>query len=403
MSGYQILQHSLQVRMQGRIERQLVRTRRELESAQQPIVQVNGKSLLAFCSNDYLGLANHPDVINAYKQGLNRYGVGSGASHLVTGHSAAHQALEEELAAFTRRSKALLFGSGYMANLGVITTLLDDKDHVFEDKLNHASLIDGGLFSRAEFRRFPHKDMTKLEQMLAATDSSGLRLIVTDGVFSMDGDVAPLGQMLKIADKYQAIVMMDDAHGIGCLGKTGGGVVQAAQERGAQIDQVRLPVLMATLGKAFGTLGAFVAGSDDLIEALIQFCRPYIYTTAIPAAMAEATRASLRLVQTEGWRREHLRALVQQFRKGCAQLGLKIEDSPTQIQALILGSPERAMAASQQLEAKGILVSAIRPPTVPPGTARLRISFSAAHSEAQVNQLLQALAELLLPASPRDK
>jgi 8-amino-7-oxononanoate synthase len=398
MSGYQILQHSLQVRMQGRIERQLVRTRRELESAQQPIVQVNGKSLLAFCSNDYLGLANHPDVINAYKQGLNRYGVGSGASHLVTGHSAAHQALEEELAAFTGRSKALLFGSGYMANLGVLTTLLDDKDHVFEDKLNHASLIDGGLFSRAEFRRFPHKDMTKLERMLADTDSAGLRLIVTDGVFSMDGDVAPLGQLLKIADKYQAIVMVDDAHGIGCLGKTGGGVVQAAQERGALVDQVRLPVLMATLGKAFGTLGAFVAGSDDLIEALIQFCRPYIYTTAIPAAMAEATRASLRLVQTEGWRREHLRTLVQQFRKGCAQLGLKIEDSPTQIQALILGSPERAMAASQQLEAKGILVSAIRPPTVPPGTARLRISFSAAHSEAQVNQLLQALAELKLPA-----
>ncbi|HTQ99283.1 MAG TPA: 8-amino-7-oxononanoate synthase [Candidatus Acidoferrum sp.] len=397
MSGHQLFLHSLNLRMQGRIERQLVRERRHMQSPQGVKVVIDGKQLLSFCSNDYLGLANHPDVIAAFKRGLDEYGAGSGASHLVTGHTRAHTALEEELADFTGRSRALLFGSGYMANVGVLTTLIDDKDQVFEDKLNHASLLDGGLFSGANFRRYPHKDMKRLEQMLDGAEPEGLRLLVSDGVFSMDGDVAPLGQLLKIADKYRGIMMIDDAHGFGCLGKNGGGVVEAAQERGAQIDEIRLPILMGTLGKAFGTAGAFVAGCDELIESLIQFSRPYIYTTALPAALAVATRASLQLVRNEGWRREHLRTLVQRFRKGAAELKLNLLDSPTQIQVLILETAERALAASVQLEQQGILATAIRPPTVPPGTSRLRLTLSAAHTEQHVDQLLAALAGLKLP------
>ncbi|MEI7948794.1 MAG: 8-amino-7-oxononanoate synthase [Gammaproteobacteria bacterium] len=397
MSGHQIFEHSLNVRLQGRSEQQLQRKRRQLQSPQQVAVMIDGKCLLSFCSNDYLGLANHPDVIAAFKRGLDDYGAGSGASHLVTGHSAAHSALEEELAAFTGRSRALLFGSGYMANVGVLATLLNDKDQVFQDKLNHASLLDGGLFSGANFRRYPHKDMKRLDTMMENAGAEGLRMIVSDGVFSMDGDMAPLGQLLDIADRHRAVTMIDDAHGFGCLGKNGGGLLEVAEESGAIINETRLPVLMATLGKAVGTAGAFVAGSDALIETLIQFCRPYIYTTAMPAAVAVATRQSLQLVKNEGWRRELLRTHVQRFRKGAAELKLPLLDSPTQIQAVMLGTPERALAASAALEQKGILVTAIRPPTVPPGTSRLRLTFSAAHSEQQVDQLLSALAELKLP------
>jgi 8-amino-7-oxononanoate synthase len=397
MSGYQRFLLGLQTRLQARSEQVLLRQRRTVTSPPQPQLGVDGKPLLSFCSNDYLGLANHPDVVRAFKRGLDEYGAGSGASHLVTGHTAAHQALEEELADFTGRSRALLFGSGYMTNVGVLTCLLDDKDQVFEDKLNHASLLDGGLFSGASFRRYPHKDVRRLEAMLEAAPTEGLRMIVTDGVFSMDGDVAPLSQVLNAAERYNALVMVDDAHGFGCLGKHGGGIVEAAKELGAVVDEKRLPVLMGTLGKAFGTAGAFVAGSNELIETLIQFSRPYIYTTALPAALAVATSASLQIVRNESWRREHLHSLVQQFRRGATELGLELLNSPTQIQALMLHTPERALAASQALEQQGILVTAIRPPTVPPGTARLRVTFSAAHTERDVDQLLIALSTMKLP------
>ena len=397
MSGYQRFLLGLQTRLQARSEQLLLRQRRTVTSPPQPQLGVDGKPLLSFCSNDYLGLANHPDVVRAFKRGLDEYGAGSGASHLVTGHTAAHQALEEELADFTGRSRALLFGSGYMTNVGVLTCLLDDKDQVFEDKLNHASLLDGGLFSGASFRRYPHKDVRRLEAMLEAAPNEGLRMIVTDGVFSMDGDVAPLSQVLNAAERNNALVMVDDAHGFGCLGTHGGGIVEAAQELGAVVDEKRLPVLMGTLGKAFGTAGAFVAGSNELIETLIQFSRPYIYTTALPAALAVATSASLQIVRNESWRREHLHSLVHQFRRGATELGLELLNSPTQIQALMLHTPERALAASQALEQQGILVTAIRPPTVPPGTARLRVTFSAAHTERDVDQLLIALSTLKLP------
>jgi len=398
MTGSLLLQQRLSARLSERRTQNLLRQRRSVESPQQPALAVDGSKLLSFCSNDYLGLANHPDVVAAFKRGLDEYGAGSGASHLVTGHTKAHAALEEELAAFTGRSRALLFGSGFMANVGVLTTLLDDNDHVFEDKLNHASLLDGGRFSGASFRRYPHLDMARLGASLQAAEGDGVSFVVSDGVFSMDGDLAPLGELLQTAERHNAVVMIDDAHGFGCLGATGGGIVELAQAQGVVVDEQRLPVLVGTLGKAFGTAGAFVVGSDDLIETLIQFCRPYIYTTALPAALAVATRTSLRLAQQDSWRRAHLLALVQRFRRGASELGLRLLDSPTQIQALPLGTPERALAASRQLEAQGILVTAIRPPTVPPGTARLRITFSAAHTEQQVDVLLAALAALQLPA-----
>lgn len=389
----------LQERLQERKAQQLWRMRRSLDTPQQVGISVDGRQLLSFCSNDYLGLANHPDVVSAFKRGLDQYGAGSGASHLVTGHSAAHHALEEELAVFTGRTRALLFSSGYMANTGVLTTLLAKNDYVYEDRLNHVSLLDGGLFSGARFWRYPHLDASTLRERLQAETGDGLRFIVSDGVFSMDGDVAPLSELMKASEQHKALLMIDDAHGFGCLGRNGGGLAEQVREQGEHVDEQRLTILMGTLGKAFGTAGAFVTGSDELIESLIQFCRPYIYTTALPPAVAVATRTSLKLVQQEHWRREHLCALVRRFREGCAQLGLTLTDSATPIQGLLLGTAERAVSASQALEQKGLLVTAIRPPTVPQGTARLRVNFSATHTEEHVDRLLSALESLQLHAS----
>lgn len=381
-------------RLQERKAEHLYRSRRILASPQAPEVFCGKQSFVAFCSNDYLGLANHPEVIEAFKHGLDKYGAGSGASHLVTGHSTAHHALEEELAAFTGRSRALLFSSGYMANVGVISCLLGKNDYVFEDKLNHASLLDGGLFSNAHFKRYPHGNLDKLATLLQIVDGEGLRLIVSDGVFSMDGDVAPLANLLDLAEQQQALVMLDDAHGFGFLGTHGGGLSEAVREQGVVVDENRLPILVGTLGKAFGTAGAFVAGSEALIETLIQFCRPYIYTTALPAAVAEATRCSLRLLQGENWRREHLRQLIEKFRQRCLELALPLMPSTTPIQGLLLGSSTAALAVSHILETHGLLVPAIRPPTVPLGSARLRVTLSAAHSMAQLQHLLDALEQL---------
>jgi 8-amino-7-oxononanoate synthase len=366
----------------------LYRQRRLLESAQTPQVQVNGKDYTAFCSNDYLGLANHPAVISALQEAATRYGVGSGASHLVNGHSAEHHALEEELAAFCGRDSALLFSTGYMANLGAITALVGQGDAVFEDRLNHASLLDAGLLSGARFQRFLHNDLDNLQTRLAKTDAER-KLIVVDGVFSMDGDFAPLPELSALAKKHNAWLMVDDAHGFGCFGQQGGG---SAEHFGLTQDE--LPILMGTLGKAFGTFGAFIAGSETLIETLIQFARPYIYTTAMPPAVAAATRTSLGLLQTEHWRREHLQQLITHFRAGAARLGLQLLDSSSPIQPIILGDETRALAVAEQLSQRGFLVIAIRPPTVPAGSSRLRITLSAEHSLAQVDGLLNALAEL---------
>lgn len=367
----------------------LYRTRKTLQSPQTPEVIVDGRKYLAFCSNDYLGLANHPDVINALAESAKQLGVGSGASHLVAGHSSEHHALEEELAAFTGRDRALLFSTGYMANMGAITALVGQGDAVFEDRLNHASLLDAGLLSGARFQRFLHNDLNNLQARLDKTEAAR-KLIVVDGVFSMDGDCAPLPKLAALAQKNNAWLMVDDAHGFGCLGKTGAG---SAEHFGLTQDQ--LPILMGTLGKAAGSFGAFIAGSETLIESLIQFARPYIYTTAMPPAVAAATRASLRLIQTEHWRREHLNQLIAHFRRGATALGLQLMDSFSPIQPIVIGDEAKTLAIAEQLAARGILIIAIRPPTVPVGSSRLRITFSAQHTMAQVDQLLSVLGDVM--------
>ena len=366
----------------------LYRTRRLLSSPQTPQVIIDGKSYTAFCSNDYLGLANHPDVISAFTNAANKFGVGSGASHLVAGHSHEHHALEEELAAFTGRTRALLFSTGYMANLGAITALVGQGDAIFEDRLNHASLLDAGLLSGARFQRFLHNDVKNLQSRLEKAEANR-KLIVVDGVFSMDGDYAPLLELAALAKKNNAWLMVDDAHGFGCLGKHGGG---SAEHFG--LSQNELPILMGTLGKSFGTFGAFIAGSETLIETLIQFARPYIYTTAMPPAVAAATRVSLRLLQNESWRREHLQNLIIHFRKGAESLGLQLTNSTTPIQPIIIGDETKTLAMSDALAKRGILIIAIRPPTVAVGSSRLRITFSAEHTLAQVDDLLSALADI---------
>lgn len=375
----------LSARLAERRAAHLYRQRPLLESPQGPLAQVDGRELLAFCSNDYLGLANHPEVIRALQDGAARWGVGGGASHLVIGHSGPHHELEQALAEFTGRPRALLFSTGYMANLAAVTALVGQGDTVLEDRINHASLLDAGLLSGARFSRYLHNDAESLAKRLEK--ASGNTLVVTDGVFSMDGDLADLPALCATARSKGAWVMVDDAHGFGPLGAGGGGIVE---HFGLGSDDVQ--VLVGTLGKAFGTAGAFVAGSEELIETLIQFARPYIYTTSQPPAVACATLKSLELLRGERWRREHLERLIAQFRDGAARIGLQLMDSPTPIQPILIGDSARALRVSSLLRERGLLVGAIRPPTVPAGSARLRVTLSAAHSEAQVDRLLDALA-----------
>lgn len=367
-------------------QQNLYRSRRIIESPQGINLQLDGRNILNFCSNDYLGMANHPDVVKAFKTAANQYGVGSGSAHLICGHSFAHHALEEELAAFTGRDRALLFSTGYMANMGVISSLLGRGDAVFEDRLNHASLLDGGLLSGARFKRYAHADIDNLSTCLEK--AAGNKLIVTDGVFSMDGDFAPLKKLSLAAKNYKAWLMVDDAHGLGVIGEYGGGILEYYG-----LEQDDVPILMGTLGKGFGTFGAFVAGSELLIETLIQKARTYIYTTALPAAVAEATRASLKLIIAENWRRDKLKKLSARFRSGAQQLGLQLVESSSAIQPIVIGDSKRAVEISNALLNAGFLISAIRPPTVPQGGARLRVTFSAMHEEQQIDQLLDGLAK----------
>ena len=375
-------------RLAERKAQHLYRRCRVADSPQGPRMLIDGKPLLAFCSNDYLGLAGDERIAKALKQGVDRWGSGSGAAHLVNGHSVAHQALEDELADWLGRERVLLFSTGYMANIGIITGLLERGDQLFEDRLNHASLIDAGLLGNARLHRYRHADMQSLRRQLAAFPE-GMRMVATDGVFSMDGDIALLGEMASICSSEQALLMVDDAHGLGVLGRDGRGCVDEAG-----LTQSDVPVLMGTLGKAFGVAGAFVAGSELLIETLIQQARSYIYTTAMPAALAEATRASLRIVREERWRRDKLEALMWRFREGAETIGLSLMPSRTPIQPILLGEPEKAVTWSRRLEELGFLVTAIRPPTVPTGQARLRVTLSAAHEESQVDSLLQALSAI---------
>lgn len=369
--------------------RELYRSRQIIDGPQGPTVQINGVAFDNFSSNDYLGLANHPAVIKTFQQAAEHYGVGSGSAHLICGHSAEHHALEEELAEFTGRERALVFSTGYMANLGTIAGLVQKGDEVFQDKLNHASLIDGGRISGAEVKRFSHSDMSRLQQLLE-TSSADKKLIVSDGVFSMDGDEANIKDLVVLAEKSKAMLMIDDAHGMGVLGESGGGLIEKYG-----LSQQQVPILMATFGKALGTSGAFVAGSEELIETLIQKARTYIFTTAMPAAVMAATRESLKIAQQETWRRDKLTSLVVRFRRGAEQLGLSLMPSETPIQPVILGSNSAVMSASSYLKEKGILVGAIRHPTVRKSTERLRITLSATHSESQVDNLLLRLEEAI--------
>lgn len=385
----------LRARLEQRRAADLYRQRPLLQSPQGPQVVVDGQPLLAFCSNDYLGLANHPEVIAAWRAGAERWGVGGGASHLVIGHSTPHHEVEEALAELTGRPRALLFTTGYMANLGALTALVGQGDTVLQDRLNHASLLDAGLLSGARFNRYLHNDASSLASRL--DKAVGNTLVVTDGVFSMDGDIADLSALAATAKTRDAWLMVDDAHGFGTLGRNGGGIVE---HFGLGTEQV--PVLIGTLGKACGTAGAFVAGSEELIECLIQFARPYIYTTSQPPALACATLRSLQLLRSEHWRREHLAALIQQFRSGAEQIGLQLMDSFTPIQPILIGDSARALRLSQMLRERGLLVTAIRPPTVPAGSARLRVTLSAAHSAAQVQLLLDALSDCYPLLEPAD-
>ena len=379
------LDAKLKAQLAERERARLYRSRQVLESPQGVNVVVNGERYVNFSSNDYLGLASHPKVIEALADGAHKWGAGSGAAHLVSGHSHPHHMLEEELADFTSRARVLIFSTGYMANLGVVSALVGRGDTVFEDRLNHASLIDAGILSRAKLKRYGHGDAAGLADQLDTTDS-GSKLVVTDGVFSMDGDLAPLPELAQACQNKGAWLMVDDAHGLGVVGHHGRGSLEHFN-----LNTQAVPILVGTLGKAFGTFGAFVAGSDTLIESLIQQARSYIYTTALPPAVAEATRASLRLIQTETWRREKLQYLLKRFRQGADELGLPLMNSFTPIQPLLLRDTERALTVSQRLREQGFLISAIRPPTVPEGTARLRITFSAEHDEVHVDRLLNAL------------
>ena len=357
---------------------------------------VDGRTLIDFCGNDYLGLARHPDLIAALTRAAAVEGVGTGAAHLVSGHRGEHAALEEELADWTGRQRAVLFSTGVMANLGALQALLGagglpgrGDALCVQDRLNHASLIDGAQLAGAELRRYPHGDAEAATRQLDARPDHPA-LLATDGVFSMDGDIAPLAALATLCRKRRALFYVDDAHGLGVMGPEGAGSAAAAG-----LDAKQVPVLMGTLGKALGTAGAFVAGDADLIEAIVQFARPYIYTTAMPAALAAATRASLRLVRADlDGRRQQLAAHIERFRAGARQLGLAVMPSHTAIQPLLVGSADAALTTSRTLEAAGFLVVAIRPPTVPQGAARLRITLSAAHTPDQIDALLDALAHL---------
>ena len=372
-----------------RRQQQLYRKPRISGSAQQAHMQIDGRDYLSFCSNDYLGLANHPDIINTFQQAASQWGVGSGAAHLINGHSQTHQRLEEALAEFTGRERALLFSTGYMANLGVVSALLQDGDRVYQDRLNHASLLDAVKLSGARQIRFQHNDTQHLRQRMQK-QTSGQAMILADGVFSMDGNAAPLNELKKIADSEEALLLVDDAHGFACMGASGKGALELFDI--APTDNV---LLMATLGKAVGSFGAFVAGDALYIEQLIQSARSYIYTTALPPAVAGTSIACLHHIAQNGDSlRAQLRDNIEQFKQGINKLGLSLMESSSAIQPLILGDEQRALDFSQRLYDLGFLVSAIRPPTVPKGTARLRFTFSASHSADDISALLEAVSQV---------
>jgi 8-amino-7-oxononanoate synthase len=365
----------------------LLRRLRTVECVDGATIRVDGRRLLSFASNDYLGLAQHPALREALARAAARWGIGASAAHLLGGHRDEHARLEDALARWTGRERALLFSTGYMANLGVMSALLGSDDVCVQDKLNHASLIDAARLSGCTLKRFLHADVASASRQLATKLDAGA-MLATDGVFSMDGDVAPLRELATLCTRQHATLMVDDAHGFGMLGPGGAGSVA---EAGLSQDEV--PVLMGTLGKALGVAGAFVAGSAALVEGLVQQARTFVYTTAMPPALAAATRAAIDIARFEDWRRERLLRSIAHFRDGAAARGIRLLDSRTPIQPVLVGDAAAALTLSQRLEADGLYVPAIRPPTVPPGAARLRVALSALHAESDVERLLDALAQ----------
>ncbi|SEG01179.1 8-amino-7-oxononanoate synthase [Nitrosomonas ureae] len=384
----------LSEQLRQREQQGLLRQRKILESPQSTHITMDGRDYLAFCSNDYLGLANHLDLIESASKGARRYGVGASASHLINGHSSAHHILEEALAEFVGFPRALLFSTGYMANIGVVTALVGREDAIFADKLNHASLNDAALLSRAEFIRYPHADLALLEQRLS-TIHARRKLVISDAVFSMEGDITPISELIAVCEKHQAVLLLDDAHGFGVLGRQGRGSLFLPDCANIHSPNI---IYMATLGKAAGVFGAFVAAQAEVIETLIQSARSYIYTTATPPLLAQALMTSLKLIQQDEWRRDALTQNIARLKEALQSLPWKLLPSSTPIQPLLIGESTAAMCISQRLRERGILVPAIRPPTVPPDTARLRISLSAAHQPHDVLRLAEALHEIALQA-----
>lgn len=382
-------QKKLEARQQRLRNDSLWRTRREVESPQQAHIDVANQSLLNFSSNDYLGLANHPLLKKDAQEAVSQWGVGSGASHLVCGHQTPHHQLEKTIAEFVGAERALLFSTGYMANLAAATAFSGKNDLILQDKLNHASLIDGARLSDAQFKRYRHTNVNHAQQILERTEFDQAT-IMTDGVFSMDGNLAPLQELKQLADHYEALLFVDDAHGLGCMGASGRGALELAG-----INPSKNVLLMGTLGKAVGSFGAFIAGDEIYIEQLIQSARSYIYTTAMPPAVAATSMASINLIQSQGEAlRANLQANIQQFKSGVAGLGFELMPSNSAIQPIVLGDEARAIKLSTSLYERGIWVAAIRPPTVPKGSARLRFTFSASHTSEQIDQLLVALKEV---------
>ncbi len=378
---------ALQRELDERTAQGLLRSRRTVSTPQSPHIVVDGKEYLAFCSNDYLGLANHPQLIAALQQGAEQWGVGAGAAHLVSGHFVPHHELERRLATFVGKPAALLFSTGYMANLGVVQALVGKGDTVFADKLNHSSLNDAMLLSRADMQRYRHGDTAQLAQALERT-ASGRKLIITDAVFSMDGDIAPLRELLALCEQHDAWLLVDDAHGFGVLGKQGRGSLVHFGIASPRI------IYMGTLGKAAGVSGAFVAAEQIVIDTLVNHARSYVYTTATPPALSTALLQSVQLIEQGDALREHLHRLIKKLRAGLRDLPWQLMPSETAIQPLLIGDNKQALRLSEGLRERGIWVAAIRPPTVPQGTARLRITLSAAHSEGDVERLIGALHEL---------
>lgn len=367
----------------------LLRKRRVVASSQGTQLLVDGKSYLSFCSNDYLGLANHPALTEALIRGAREYGLGAAASHLISGHMAPHDTLEIALAKFTGLPRALYFSSGYMANTGLIPALVNRGDGIFSDALNHACIIDGARLSRAEVNIYPHADMGALATLMEASNATR-KLVVSDAVFSMDGDIAPVAELVALCERHDAWLLLDDAHGFGVLGANGRGVLEHLA-----IDSSNV-IYMGTLGKAAGVSGAFVAGQLDVIEWLVQRARTYVFSTASPPALAVATLESLRIIARESWRRDHLRALATRLRDGLSGLRWTLLPSQTAIQPLIIGANEAALNVMVRLQEVGIWAPAIRPPTVPAGTARLRISLSAAHTVEDIDRLVGGLRSIAL-------